>query len=202
MATLEEIKQLRDMTGAGINAVREALAASNGNTEEAIKYLRQKGMAKSDKRKGNEAKNGVLGVYVHTNSRVVVVVEVACETDFAAKSEDMLKFANDMALQVAAANPEFVNTESVSETKINEIKDEAMKDLEGKPENIKENIINGKIEKYYADKVLVKQKLFADENKTVEDMINELVAKIGEKILIKSFSKFEVAQDVVTCSIA
>jgi elongation factor Ts len=202
MATLEEIKKLRDMTGAGINAVREALTASNGNTEEAIKYLRQKGMAKSDKRKGNEAKNGVLGVYIHTNSRVVVVVEVACETDFAAKSEDMVKFANDMALQVAAANPEFINTDSVSETKINEIKDEAMKDLEGKPENIKENIINGKIEKYYADKVLVKQKLFADDSKTVEDVMNELVAKIGEKIVIKSFNKFEVAQDVLSCSIA
>lgn len=200
MATLEEIKKLRETTGAGINAVREALDSSDGDIEKAKKYLREKGMAKSEKRKGNEAMNGVIGVYIHKGNRVVVVAEVVCETDFASRSEDLLKFANDIALQVAAAYPEFITVESVAEEKITELKEEAMKDLEGKPDNIKENIVKGKLEKYYSEKVLLKQKMFTDENKTVEDYLNEMVAKIGEKIVIKNFYKFEVAQDIAYCS--
>ncbi len=201
MATLDEIKSLRTETGAGINAVREALEASKGDVEEAKKYLRQKGMAKADKRKDRTAANGILGVYVHRNNRVVTVVEVSCETDFAAKSPDMVKFANDLALQVAAANPEFINVESVSEKKLSELNDTFEKELEGKSDNIKENIMKGKLEKYYADAVLMKQTLFTDENRTVEDYLSEMVAKIGEKIEINSFSKFDVAQDIQYCSV-
>jgi elongation factor Ts len=199
MATLDEIKKLRSETGAGLNAVREALEVAKGDLEEAKKYLRQQGIAKADKRKGKTAANGVLGVYVHSNNRVVTVVEVVCETDFAAKSPDMLKFANDVALQVAAANPEFISTDDVSEEKKSELRDTVEKELEGKPDNVKENILKGKVEKYYSDGVLLKQKLFIDDSKTVEDYLNELIAKIGEKIQIKQFSKFEVAQDVLYC---
>lgn len=201
MATLEEIKSLRNETGAGINAVREALEHSKGDLDEARKYLRQKGMAKAEKRKDRTAANGVFGVYVHGNNRVVTVVEVSCETDFAAKSPDMLKFANDIALQVAAVNPEFLTVESVSEKKLGELNDTFEKELEGKPDNIKENIMKGKLDKYYAESVLIKQKLFTDEDRTVEDYMNEMVTKIGEKIEIKSFSKFEVAQNVQYCEV-
>ncbi len=200
MASMEEIKSLRNETGAGINAVREALEVSKGDIEEAKKFLRQKGVAKADKRKDKTAANGILGVYIHSNNRVVTVVEVGCETDFAAKSPDMTKFANDLALQVAAANPEFLNVEGVSEKKLTELKDTFEKELEGKPDNIKENIMNGKMEKYYAESVLMKQKLFVDEDRTVEDYLNEMVTKIGEKIEVRSFSKFEVAQDVQYCA--
>lgn len=198
---MEEIKNLRNETGAGINAVREALEASKGNLEEAKKYLRQKGIAKAEKRKDRTAANGTLGVYTHSNNRVVTVVEVSCETDFAAKSPDMQKFANDLALQVAAANPEFLTIENVSKEKISELNDTFEKELEGKPDNVKENILKGKMEKYYQVAVLTKQPLFADDSKTVEDYLNEMTSKIGEKIEIKSFSKFEVAQDVQYCSI-
>lgn len=197
---MEEIKALRDMTGAGINAVREALAESNGSQEEALKYLRQKGMAKADKRKGNVASNGVLGVYVHGNGRIVTVVEIACETDFAAKSPDMINFANEMALQVTAANPDFISAESVSEEKKAELQDTFEKELEGKPENIKEKIMEGKYEKYYSESVLLNQTSFSDDSKTVSDLLNELVAKVGEKIEIKNFYKFEVTQDVKYCA--
>ncbi|MCA9380763.1 elongation factor Ts, partial [Candidatus Dojkabacteria bacterium] len=151
MATMEEIKNLRNETGAGINAVREALKESNGDMEAAKKYLRQKGVAKAEKRKDRTAANGVLGVYIHGNGKVVTVVEVSCETDFAAKSPDMKKFADDLALQVAAANPEFITVDGVSKEKIAELNDTFTKELEGKPENIKENILKGKMEKYYAD---------------------------------------------------
>lgn len=201
MATIEEIKKLRDMTGAGINAVREALKETGDNTEAALKYLRQKGMAKAEKRKDRTTANGILGVYIHSNNRVVTVVEVGVETDFAANSEDMKKFANQMALQVAAANPEFITEDGIDKKTMEALKDEYTKDLDGKPEEVKEKIMQGKLEKYYKTAVLMKQDLFTDDSKTVEDAINELVAKIGEKIEIKSFSKFEVAQDVKYCSV-
>lgn len=201
MATIEEIKKLRDMTGAGINAVREALKETGDDTESALKYLRQKGMAKAEKRKDKSTANGVLGVYIHGNNRVVTVVEVGVETDFAANSEDVRTFANEMALQVAAANPEYILPENIDEKKMSELKDEYTKDLEGKPDNVKEKIMEGKLEKFYKTAVLLKQDLFSNDEKTVEDMISELVAKIGEKVEIKSFSKFEVAQDVKYCSI-
>jgi len=201
MSTVEEIKKLRDATGAGINAVREALKESKGDYDKAIKYLREKGVAKAEKRAGNEALNGVLGVYIHGNNSMVSVVEVLCETDFAAKSEDLKKFANDIALHVAASNPEFINEDSVSEEKVQELKDTAKKDLEGKPENVKENIMGGKLKKYYQEAVLLNQQFFSDDSKTVQDYLNEVVAKIGEKIVINSFTVFKVAQDINVCSL-
>ena len=199
MASINKIKNLRAETGAGINAVREALDASGGNIDEAKKYLRQKGLAKAEKRKDRSTDNGILGVYVH-NNRVVTVVDIGCETDFAAKSPDMLSFANDLALHIAGANPEFLSVESISKERIEELNDTFEKDLKDEPDSIKENIKNGKMEKYYNESILIKQRLFTDEKKTVEDYLNEMVAKVGEKIEIRSFSKFEVAQDIQYCS--
>ncbi len=201
MATVEQIKKLRDMTGAGVNSVREALDTSGDDLEKALAFLRQKGMAKSEKRKDRAASNGVLGTYIHSNNRVVVVVEVNCETDFAAKSADMLKFANDIALQVAATNPRFISVESIPENILNEEKETYLKDLEGKPEEVKTKILDGKLEKFYSETVLMKQVLFTDESKTVEDYLSEMLGKIGEKIVVKSFTKFEVAQDITSCSV-
>jgi elongation factor Ts len=192
MATVEEIKQLRNMTGAGVNAVREALAASDGSTEKALEYLRKKGMAKADKRKDNETKNGVIGTYIHSNNQLVVLVEASVETDFAAKSPDVLKFAQDMALQIAAMGADYVTVDTIDPVRLSEEKQTFEKELEGKPDGVKEKILEGKLEKFYQDKVLMKQKLFTDENKSVEDYVNELVAKVGEKIEIKYFAKFQI----------
>jgi elongation factor Ts len=197
MITVDQIKELRSRTGVGVNSVREALEATNGNMDEAVKYLRNKGMAKSEKRKGKTAEQGILGTYIHSNKKVVVVVEVACETDFAAKSEDLVKFAQDLALHVAAKSPLYVNVQSVPEEILNNEKAIFEKDLEGKPENIKENILQGKLEKFYKDTVLIKQDLFTDESKTVLDYLNEMVAKIGEKIEITHFHKFSVGDPIV-----
>ncbi len=199
MVTVEQIKELRGQTGAGVSAVREALEHSNGNTEEAIKYLREKGIAKGEKRKDKVAKNGTLGVYIHNNNKLVVVVEVASETDFAANTPDMQKFAKELAMHIAAVNPLYITVESIDEKTMQVERDAAQSGLEGKPENIKESIINGKLEKFYKEVVLLKQDFFVDETKTVGDALNEMIAKIGEKIQITQFYRVKVTE-APTCT--
>lgn len=207
MATIEQIKSLREKTGAGVGAIKEALEQFEGNEEKAIIFLRKKGVAKAEKRKDKEAKNGILGTYIHTNSRVVVVVEINVETDFAAKSEDVKKFSQDIALHVAAMNPKYIDKKSVDpkvlkqEREIAEAEFDADESNKKKPKELREQIIESKIQKkFMAINVLTQQSLFTDTSKTVEDYLNELIAKIGEKIEIKQFHKFEVAQDVVACN--
>lgn len=198
MVTIDQIKELRSISGAGVGAVREALEASNGDIKEAMKYLRAKGLAKAGKRKGKVAEHGVIGTYVHNNKKFVVVVEVACETDFAAKSEDMIKYANDLAVHIAAVNPKFISVESIDkDTMANEFS-AAEAGLENKPEEIRKTIVDGKLAKFYDENVLLKQTLFTDDSKTVEDYQNEMVAKIGEKIEITQFYKFQVGEPVVS----
>lgn len=201
MATIEQIKQLREQTGAGVNAVREALEVSNDDVEKAMVYLREKGVAKAEKRKDKSASKGTLGVYIHSNNSVVVVVEVNCETDFAANSDDMKKFANDIAVHVAAVNPMFINENSVDADELEKQKQSWKLDLEGKPAEVQDKILEGKVEKYYQEKVLLRQQLFQNNEITVGDYLNELVAKIGEKIEISKFYSFEVSQDVRSAEI-
>lgn len=201
MITLDQIKELRSRTGVGVNAVREALEHSNGDMDAAVKYLREKGIAKADKRKDRLASNGILGTYIHPNSRVVTVVEVACETDFAAKSEDMKKFATDIALHIAAVSPKFVNVMSIDKNILAGEFSAAEAGLENKPENVRKTIIDGKLEKFYKETVLMKQNLFSDETKTVEDYLNELIAKVGEKIEVTQFYRFQVADNTVSATI-
>ena len=201
MVTLDQIKELRERTGVGVNAVREALEASEGDMTKAVKYLRDKGMAKAEKRKGKVAENGVLGTYIHSNSKVVVVVEVACETDFAAKSADVMKFAQDLALHVAAVSPKFITVKSVSKDMLAGELSAAEQGLENKPENIRKTIIDGKLEKFFKETVMMKQALFTDDSKTVEDYLNELVAKTGEKIQITQFHKFQVGETNVSANL-
>jgi len=194
MITMDQIKELRNQTGAGVNVVREALEHSKGDNAAAIKYLREKGLAKAVKRKGHVAENGILGTYIHSNSKLVVVVEVACETDFAAKSEDMVKFSKDIALHIAAVNPKYISVESIDKDTLAGELSVAEQGTENKPENIRKTIIDGKLQKFYSETVLMKQKLFSDDTKTVEDYLNEMVAKIGEKIEITQFYKIQVGE--------
>jgi len=200
MISIDQIKDLRNLTGAGVNSVREALEKSNGDNKEAIKYLREKGLAKAIKRKGNVASNGILGTYIHPNNKVVVVVEVACETDFAAKSEDMLRFAKDVALHIAAVTPKFVSLETIDEDTLASELSLAEQGTDNKPEEIRKTIIEGKLQKFYQETVLLKQKFFSDDSKTIEDYLNEMIIKIGEKIEITQFSKFQVGELVVKSS--
>ena len=202
MITIEQIKELRNQTGAGVGSVKEALNHSKGDMAEAVKYLRLKGLAKADKRKGKVAEHGVLGTYIHSNNKLVVVVDVACETDFAAKSEDFVKFAKDVALHIAAVSPKYIAVESVDKDTLAAELSIAENGLEDKPENIRKTIIAGKLEKFYQETVLLKQKLFTDDSKSVEDYMNELVAKIGEKIQITGFYKIVAGEEIISNTLA
>ncbi|MFS8131284.1 MAG: elongation factor Ts [Candidatus Dojkabacteria bacterium] len=199
--TLDQIKELRQRSGVGVNAVREALTAAEGDMDKAVKYLREKGMAKAEKRKGKVAENGIIGTYVHPNKKVVVVVEVACETDFAAKSEEFNKFASDIALHIAAVSPKYVTIKSIDKNTLAGELTAAEQGLEDKPENIRKTIIDGKLEKFYKETVLLKQPLFSDESKTVGDYLNELIAKTGEKIQITQFHKFQVSESNISANL-
>jgi len=193
---VEDIKKLRDETGAGITAVKEALEVSKGDYTEAVKYLREKGIAKSAKRKDNETVNGLIGTYVHSNRSLITFAQINCETDFASNSEDMIKFANDIALQIAANNPQYITENDINPEEMKTLTSTFSNDLEGKPENIKENIIKGRLQKHYEENVLMFQKLFVDDSKTVSDYLNELVAKIGEKIVISRIGKISIKGDI------
>lgn len=199
--TIEQIKELRDRTGAGVNAVREALSSSEGDTDKAIQYLREKGLAKSAKRAGREASNGILGTYIHHDQRLVVVIEVATETDFAAKSEDLKQFAKDLSLHLAAKSPKYANIDQVPAEIMEQERAIASKDTEGKPAEIAEKIIQGRLDSFFADNVLLNQQLFSDETKTVGDYLNEIVAKIGEKIEINRFVIFKIGSHPITTGI-
>ncbi len=197
MISLDQIKELRALSGAGVNNVREALEATDGNMEAAIKYLREKGMAKADKRKDKVAANGVLGTYIHANNKVVVVVEVACETDFAAKSPDMIAFANKVALHIAAMSPKYISENDIPVDFL-ETEKKAMEDeLVGKPDEVKEKIISGKMEKIYKDIVLLHQPMFGEDGATVNDALNGVIVKVGEKTLITQFHKYTVSENNV-----
>lgn len=195
--TIEQIKELRNQTGAGVGSVKAALEHSKGDMKAAVQYLREQGIAKGVKRAAKAAVNGTLGTYLHGDGKFVVLVEIAAETDFATKGEDLQKFAKDIALHIAAANPEYITTNDIPENIVNDEKAVFQKDVEGKPEDIANKILEGKLEKFYADRVLLKQQLFTDESKKVEDYMNEMLAKVGEKIQITKFVKMKVGQPVV-----
>lgn len=195
--TLEQIKELRAQTGAGVGTVKAALEHSKGDIKAAIQYLREQGIAKGAKRAGKQASNGILGTYIHDDNRLVVIVEITSETDFAAKGADMQKFAKDIALHIAAIGPEYVKVEDVPAELVEEEKAVYAKEVAGKPAEIAEKILEGKLQKFYAERVLLKQQLFTDESKKVEDYLNETLAKIGEKVEIARFVRFKLGDQIL-----
>lgn len=193
---MEEIKKLRDMSGAGLADSREALEESNGDLDKAFDFLRKKGASKAQSRAHKEAKEGFIGSYIH-NGRIGVMVEVNCETDFVARNEKFQEFARNLAMHIAAANPLYLTSDEVPAEVIKKeeeiYKEELLK--EGKPENIIENILKGKMAKYYEQVCLMNQKYVKDDSKTIEELLQELVASIGEKTVIKRFVRFEIGLD-------
>jgi len=199
--TIEQIKELRKRTGAGVNAVKEALETSNGDLDKAIDYLREKGVAKANKRAGKEAINGIIGTYIHPDNRLVAVVEIACETDFAAKSEVMQEFAKNIALHIAAVGTEYLNVEDIPAEILDKEKAQYAKDVEGKPAEITEKILAGKLNKFYEQSVLVYQSYFKDESKTIQDYMNEMVAQIGEIMKFTRFVRMQIAKPTNSCNL-
>jgi elongation factor Ts len=190
------VKDLREKTNVGMMDCKKALQENAGDMEKAIDYLRQKGLAKAMKRSGREASEGMIHAYVHSGGRIGVLVEVNCETDFAAKSEDFLEFTKNIAMQIAAANPLAIRQEDIPEDVIQRERAIYMAQARetGKPENILEKMVDGKMRKYYEECVLLQQAYVKDPDKTIQDYLNELVAKIGEKIIIRRFARYQLGE--------
>ncbi len=190
------VKKLREMTGAGMLDCKKALEETNGNLEEAVELLRKKGIAKAAKKAGRETKEGLIHSYIHAGGRVGVLLELNCETDFVARNETFKELANELALQIAAMKPKWVSREDVPEeivAKEGEIAREAAI-AEGKPEHIAEKIAEGKVNKFFQENCLLEQKYIKDESKTVEELIKEYIAKIGENIQVGRFCRFEIGE--------
>ncbi len=195
--SIEQIKQLREETGAGVLDCRKALETYNGDFDKALEYLREKGLAKATKRADREVLEGMLELYTHGNGRVGVMVEVNCETDFVARSDRFRKFAHEVALQIAAGDPKWVKVEDIPAAVLDDERAKArnLALAEGKPENIIERIIDGKLEKFYNDNCLLRQTYVRDDDITLEDLRNQNIAAVGENIVIRRFARWEVGKE-------
>ncbi len=188
-----DVKNLRDQTGAGMMDAKNALVEADGNTEKAIELLRKKGMASAAKRADRDARAGVIAEYVH-GGRIGVLVEINCETDFVALTEDFKAFAHDVAMHIAAANPEYLNPESVPANLVEKERELFLAEIEGqnKPAEIVDKIVSGKLEKYYETICLTKQAFVKDPDKTIEALTTDIIAKVGENIVIRRYSRMEL----------
>lgn len=191
------VKELREKTNAGMMDCKKALQDTDGDMEKAVDLLRQKGLAKAMKRAGKEASEGMIHSYIHAGGRIGVLIEVNCETDFAAKSEDFAEFVKNVAMQIAAASPLGVQKEEISQEIIERERAIFMAQARetGKPENILEKMVDGKMRKFYEESVLLEQAYVKDPDKTIQDYLNELVAKIGEKVIIRRFARFQLGSE-------
>ena len=194
--SMAQIKELRERTGAGIMDCKHALEASDGDMEKAIEWLRKKGMAKAQKRAGRVASEGLVHAYIHAGGKIGVLVEVNCETDFVARTEDFQKFVKEIAMQIAATNPLVVKKEDLSPQILEKEKEIYRQQAisSGKPERVIERIVEGKLEKFFEEACLLEQPYIRDDSIKVKDLLNELVAKTGEKILIRRFVRFQLGE--------
>lgn len=194
--TTEMIKQLREATGAGILDCRKALENADGDYEKAVDYLREKGLAQAAKRSDRSAAEGVIDVYSHGNGRVAVVVEVNCESDFVAREEGFRRFAHELSLQIAAAAPKYIKEEEVPADVLQREADiaTARAKEEGKPEAILPRIVEGALNKFKDENVLMRQKYIRDESKTIQDLYNEQVVALKENIVIRRFFRWELGE--------
>ncbi len=192
----KQIKELRDMTGSGFLDCRAALENSNGEFEKAVEFLRKKGLAKATKRAGRVASEGVVEMYDHGNGRVGVMVEVNSETDFVARSETFRKFAHEIALQVAASAPRWLNEHDIPEDLLQKERDIARDRAlqEGKPENIIDRIVDGRIDKFKDENTLMRQAYIRDDSISIQDFLHTTISAIGENIVIRRFVRWEVGE--------
>ena len=190
------VKELREKTGAGMMDCKNALSEVNGDMEKAVEFLRKKGLATAQKRAGRALNEGIVQSYIHMTGRLGVLVEVNCETDFVAKNEDFQKFAKNIAMHIAASNPLGITPEDVPEDLIEKEKEiyRAQALEMGKPENVIDKIVEGKLKKYYEESCLLNQPYVRDTNVSVADLLNELIAKIGENISIKRFVRYQIGE--------
>ncbi len=192
------VKDLRERTGAGMMDCKKALAATNGDMEKAIDFLREKGLAAAAKKAGRIAAEGLVESYIHGGGRIGVLVEVNCETDFVAKTDAFKTLVKDIAMHIAAANPSYLRREEVPTAELEHEKMVLTEQArnEGKPEKIIEKMVNGRIEKYYKEVCLLEQSFVKDPDKTINDLITESIAKIGENISIRRFTRYQLGEGI------
>lgn len=195
--TAAMVKDLREKTNVGMMDCKKALQETGGDMEKAIDLLRQRGLAKAMKRAEKEASEGMVHSYIHSGGHIGVLIEVNCETDFAAKSEDFIEFVKNIAMHIAATGPLGIGPEDVPAEVVERERAIYMAQAKesGKPDNILEKMVDGKMRKFYEDSVLLQQKYVKDPDKTVQDYLNELVAKIGEKIIVRRFARFQLGAE-------
>jgi len=196
------VKALREKTGAGMMDCKKALQEAGGDEEKAVNALREKGLAKAAKRAGKAANQGIVDSYIHLGGKIGVLVEVNCETDFVARNDDFREFTRNICLQVAATNPSYLSREDVPESVLESerqvIKAQALH--EGKPEKVIDKIADGRIDKYYKENCLLEQAYVKNEDITISELLTDLIARIGENIVIRRFSRFEVGEGLETDS--
>lgn len=197
MASLSDlVKELREKTGAGILDCQKALAETGNNIEKAIDYLRQKGLAAAQKKAGRETNQGLIHAYIHAGGKIGVLIEVNCETDFVARNEEFKAFVNDLALQVAASSPAYVRREDVPADTISKEKSiyEAQAKEMGKPPAAWPKIVDGKLDKYFQENCLLEQAFIKDPSVTVKDLLAQKIAKIGENMNVRRFTRYQLGQ--------
>lgn len=196
MISASAVKELREKTGVGMMECKKALVESNGDFAKAVDILRERGLANAQKKSGRIAAEGVVGSYIHGGGRIGVLVEVNIETDFAAKNEDFLAYVKDIAMQIAASKPEYVRREEIPTEIIEKekaiLKSQALN--EGKPEKVVEKMIEGRIEKFYKQVCLLDQAYIRNPDISVQQMTNEIIAKIGENISVRRFTRYEMGE--------
>ncbi len=196
--TTEMVKELRRITSAGVLDCRKALEANNGDMEKAVKSLREKGLADVAKRADREATEGVLEAYVHPSSPVAVLLELNCETDFVARTDDFKNLAHDLALHIAFAAPRYITREEIPESVIEEqraiFRAQALK--EGKPEHIVDRIVEGRMTKFFQDVCLMEQPFIKDEDRTILSVIDDVRARLGEKIELRRFVRYQLGESL------
>jgi elongation factor Ts len=184
------LKELRDITGAGMMDIKSALEEAGDDKEKAIEILRKKGQSKIAKKADRVAKEGLIESYIHAGSKVGVLVEVNCETDFVARTDDFKAFAKEIALHIAAANPLYVNVSDVPLELVEKEKEIYKEQVQGKPAEVVEKILEGKIQKFYEEVCLMEQPFFRDQDKKVKEVMSEAVAKMGENVVVRRFARY------------
>ncbi len=196
MISASKVKELRELTGVGMMDCKRALQETDGNIEKAVELLREKGLSAAAKKEGRIAAEGIVESYIHMGGKIGVMVEVNCETDFVAKTAEFKSFVRDIAMHIAASNPQFLNKEEVPEDVIAKEKEilKAQALNEGKPEKIIERMVEGRIEKFYKEVCLLEQAFVKDTDKTINDIVNSKVAEIGEKISVRRFVRYQMGE--------
>jgi elongation factor Ts len=193
----ERVKELRERTGAGFMDCKKALTEADGDMDKAVVLLRERGLAAAAKKSARDAREGLVSSYIHTGGRVGVLIEVNCETDFVARTDDFGRLCRDLAMQVAAAGAEFVRREEVAAERVEKEKEIFAAQLanEGKPANIIDKILGGKLDKFYSEVCLLEQPFIKDDKKSVGDLVKETSAKTGENIVVRRFSRFRLGAE-------